>query len=312
MSITWVDRSRDVLLSIQGERPGWGYRAEGEPYVEPTALASLALLATAQESPNDPGIAAAQAAADWLAEIQQPDGALGLSESLAEPCWGTALGLLLWSALAAYEKPREKATRWLLDLKGETQPKTDEDVFEHDSSIVGWPWTRGTAAWVEPTAWAVLALRRQGLSDHVRVREGLRVIRDRAVPTGGWNVGNNVTFGNVLRSQPAPTGWALLALAPEDADRQVVNRGCAYLEKTLPTIRSPRSMACGLLGLAAWGKRPKAADSWLLACEPLGERCSKSPAELAYLLLAGASRPLELFGINADHGGHANGSPATK
>ena len=42
------------------------------------------------------------------------------------------------------------------------------------------PGSSGTHSWVEPTALAVLALRREGLGSHARVQEGVRLLRDRA------------------------------------------------------------------------------------------------------------------------------------
>ena len=105
--------------------------------------------------------------------------------------------------------------RWLLDQGGVAIPNlaAPERTVGHDTAIVGWPWVADTHSWLEPTAVAILALRREGKVDHPRVREGLRLIRDRAIPTGGWNYGNNIAFGRDLRPQPAPTGIALLALA---------------------------------------------------------------------------------------------------
>ena len=32
----------------------------------------------------------------------------------------------------------------------------------HDSTLIGWPWVEGTHSWIEPTAWAVLALKSVG------------------------------------------------------------------------------------------------------------------------------------------------------
>ncbi|MFH1268956.1 MAG: prenyltransferase/squalene oxidase repeat-containing protein [Planctomycetota bacterium] len=301
--------------------------------MEPTALASLALLAAAPDEPAEkrdegrgtrdedpthltsslspltpppsPLVAAVHEAADWLAEIQQPDGALGLSAELPTPCWGTAYGLLVWTTLGSHQTERERAVQWLLGRIGQTSAVKNNGILGHDTSIPGWPWIENTHAWLEPTAWAVLALRREGLSDHPRVREGVRLISNRAIPSGGWNYGNVSTFGTNLRAQPAPTGLALLALAGEDTDPGQIEDGLNYLLGTLPRVRSPRSLCWGLLGLEAWERRYDAAEIWLAESFSLAKdetHGSPSALDLAQLLLASSGRAPSLFGIELASG----------
>ena len=131
-----------------------------------------------------------------------------------------------------------------------------ERTVGHDTAIVGWPWVADTHSWLEPTAVAILALRREGKVDHPRVREGLRLIRDRAIPTGGWNYGNNVAFGRDLRPQPAPTGLALLALAGIDDRSEVVERAVGYLQESLPSTRGSPVSLLGRAGPARLGVLP--------------------------------------------------------
>ena len=149
-----------------------------------------------------------------------------------------------------------RAARWLLGIKGRATPRSDdpEHIVGHDTTLVGWPWVADTHSWLEPTALAVLALGRAGLGEHPRVVEGLRLIRDRAVDTGGWNCGNKATFGRALRPQPAPTGLALLTLAqtPGEPRSPLVDRAIRYLTATLPGVRAAWSLGWGLLGLRAW------------------------------------------------------------
>ena len=46
MNATWLGRMRELLLRCRGSSAGWSYRPDGEPFVEPTALVSLALAAS--------------------------------------------------------------------------------------------------------------------------------------------------------------------------------------------------------------------------------------------------------------------------
>ncbi len=229
--------------------------------------------------------------------MQQPEGGLGISPDLPNPRWTTPLAILLWSATERCRSSRDKAVQWLLNQRGTTWEPTGDSPYGHDTRIIGWAWVDETHSWLEPTAMAVLALRRSGMGDHVRVRDGQRLIRDRAIRAGGWNYGNSAVFDADLRPQPAPTGMALLALAGvEDFDSPIVELGCEYLEAILPTTKAPQSLCFGTLALTAWDRRPREADDWLMAARAGAIRRSNSIAQLAYLLLAAGPRSLELLG----------------
>lgn len=296
MSQPWIEPARRTLFQRRVNRAGWGYRDGGDVFVEPTVLASLALLATGDDrQPGSP----AREAADWLARIQQPDGSLGPSAELKKPGWGTAYALLLWTALGTHHAQRKRAVDWLLGLAGTTLPIEKRGVAGHDTSIRGWPWVENTHAWLEPTALAVLALRREGLSSHPRTTEGVHLISNRAITNSGWNYGNVATFGTPLHPQPAPTGFALLALAGLDVDRNLVETGCRYLLDSVPQVRSPRSLSWGLLGLAACSRRPDPSDAWLAESFAQVGNGPETALDMAQLLLASSARTLGLLGIEA-------------
>src|SRR5262249_12865366 len=161
-----------------------------------------------------------------------------------------------------------------------------ERTIGHDTTIVGWPWVSGTHSWVEPTAAAILALRKEGHGAHPRVRDGLRLLRDRAIVTGGWNYGNSSAFGHDLRPQPGPTGLALLALAGIERRNGLVERALGYLQASLPATRAPQSLCWGVLGLRAWGCCPATADDWLREAFEV-TLCRPDPGtRAAHLLLA--------------------------
>ncbi len=292
--------ARLALLGLRGPDGGWGYRRGAASCAEPTALAGLALLATdpSEGGPRAAAAAGLAAAADWLTTLQRADGSLGVSASSPSPGWMTPYAVLFWKALGVHEGRTRSASGWLLGQKGRTLDRADDPtkVAGHDTTLVGWPWVEDTHSWLEPTAMAVLALGRLGLGGHPRVREGLRLIRDRAVEPGGWNYGNKSVFGRPLRPQPAPTGLALLTLAgtgPRTAD---IGRAVRYLADALPGIRASASLGWGLVGLRAWGETPDGSDAWLSeAVVGLADRPDAAP-KLACLLLASGGRTLELFG----------------
>ena len=214
-----------------------------------------------------PVAAAARGAGDWLASIQQANGSLGVSESLPEPGWATPYALLAWKAIGGYEQSASSPSHGCFTRAGAIVPKQEtlRPAYGHDASIIGWSWVNGTHSWVEPTALAILALRRKGLSDHTRVQDGLRLLRDRTIISGGWNYGNTSIYGRVLRPNPQSTGLALLSLADTRSCGDLPAKATRYLLETLPGVTAAASLGWGILGLLRWGRSPDEADRWLAA-----------------------------------------------
>lgn len=294
----WVADACAGLIAARGDAVGWGYRPGAKPFVEPTALVSLALLASASGSMRASVSNIATQAAEWLTRCQAPNGAVGLSDELPNPHWPTPYAVLLWSAVGGFDHEVRKALDWLLRAQGKPYKRGADSPVGHDTTLVGWPWVEETHSWVEPTALAVIALRCASAADHDRTRQGIQLLCDRAIATGGWNYGNSMVFGKALRPRPGPTGLALVALAGFPAGAAAAAAASRYLEGCLPQVHAEQSLGLGLLGLAAWG-RTIAGASDLLAS---GYRQSISRSGhtwlVAYLLLAAAAdRALELLAV---------------
>src|SRR5438094_482278 len=80
----------------------------------------------------------------------------------------------------------------------------------------GWPYRRGTS-WTEPTALALLALRKaaresQGDELQARIESGCAYLLAHRCSDGGWNHGSSRALGYESNSYPETTGIALLAL----------------------------------------------------------------------------------------------------
>ncbi len=300
MGENWVDRARRELLARQTPEGPWGYRDGGSPAAEPTALAGLGLIATAEFPVGEPtpavaaGIPASiRRAADWLAGLQREDGSVPAVPRPPTPGWATPYAMLLWSRLEGFEDRRRRARAWLLHVGG--QPLKNavaaRAVLGHDPNLIGWSWVAETHSWLEPTAMAILALDREGSRDDPRVQRGLSLIVDRAIPGGGWNYGNNVVFGQALRPQPGPTGIALLALAGRGSQAApAIATAIEYLRLTLPVTRAATSLGWGILGLKAHAACPPEAGSWLAEAY---EHCTGKPDAaigLSALLLAAGPR----------------------
>jgi hypothetical protein len=297
MAEDWKGIAREELRGLRGGATGWAYRRGATPGVEPTALACLGLLAARPDARTEADRAATNAGANRLAAIQRPDGSLGLSEGQPAPGWTTPYGILLWKGLGVHEASCRRAAGWLLGQEGKAYTRSDDPdrIVGHDTALVGWPWVAETHSWLEPTALAILALRREGYGEHPRVLEGITLIRDRALAGGGWNYGNKAAFGHALRPQPGPTGLALLALAHRRQRSGPVERAIAYLDATLSGVLAPASLAWGLLGLRAWGRAPADADRWLAGAFARATDRPDAAPRLAHLLLAAGEEALTLL-----------------
>ena len=270
-----------------------GYHANSAAAAEPTALAAIALAGAGRAEQTDRHLA-------WLAANQTAAGLSPPFSDLSQPGWPTALTILA-STIATSARPgsnpvgmnREQATKWLLRAAGKPLEKSPD--YGHDGRLIGWPWVVGTHSWQEPTAWAVLALKALGLSDHPRTREGVKLLVDRLLDLGGCNYGNTVVLGQRLRPHIEPTGITLVALAGESIDDPRIDRSCKYLENALTNETPPISLSYGLLGLSAFGRTPTAAGRWLEIGYENAMRRDGSPLALALLLLAAQQRDCPLL-----------------
>jgi hypothetical protein len=289
MRSDWLESSRHRLLELQRADGAWSYKPGTSPAVEPTAMAGLALLTKKQDEK------AARSAAKWLESSARGNGSVVSRSVLPDSTWGTPFAKLLWSAVGGFETRRSAAVEWLLKQAGEGFDKGKNSALGHDTTLVGWPWISGTHSWVEPTSIALLALGREGEHARMRCQEAVRLILDRAIPSGGWNYGNNLVFDTELRPQPAPTGLALLALSRFGVSHPSVSLGLAYLEKTLATTRAPISLGWGLLALRAWGRTPLNSAEWLAEAAETS-RIRDDVVGLSLILMAADDRSLELLG----------------
>jgi hypothetical protein len=293
MAMSWQQVIIGRLCDSAHQGGGWGYQLPCAPSAEPTALTCLAL------SRRDLGREPAQKALDWLAARQQRDGGVAINENSNQPCWGTALSFLAWRTSQPiygkkYSANQKAAVEWL--LRNEGQPfKSNPALYGHDTRLKAWSWVAGTHSWIEPTAYAVLALRAAGLADHARVREAVSLLLDRALSHGGWNYGNSKMFGSDLRPFPAQTGMVLAALAGEPQHDCIV-KAIDFLHHELPRVRTPFSLAWGIIGAAAWDAWPHSAESWLAECADRVVQNKPQPFFEALLLLAdGQPSPFALM-----------------
>lgn len=219
-----------------------------------------------------------------LAGSQLEDGRVSVTPSGPESYWPTPVAILAWHGSANYAEQRSRAIKFLLRTSGKHWAKVDGSPLAHDTSIEGWSWTQDAHSWVEPTSLAIIALRISGHGEHARVREGVRLLMDRQLPAGGWNYGNTMVYGTELYPQPDCSGLALSALEG-CVPRSEVEKSLKYLISQVTRVRTPLSLGWGILGLGAWGRKPRQAAAWVGECMERQAKLGAYDTTLISLLL---------------------------
>jgi hypothetical protein len=287
-STSWISDALDRLAAP------CGYHAAEPPSAEPTALAALALIGAGKADQAEPHL-------KWLAGAQNAAGSIAPFSELTDSAWPTPLAILAAVSAARSGKSLDSksgpdissASSWLLAASG--KPVANSPDFGHNGQLIGWPWVIGTHSWQEPTAWSVLALKALGQQNHPRTREGIRVLVDRLLPSGGCNYGNTTVLGQLLRPHIEPTGVALLALAGESVDDPRIELSLKYLTNAVTAETTPISLSYGLIGLTAHHRRPAESAQWLEGSYRDTVKREASPLAIALLVLAAQERDCPLL-----------------
>ncbi len=207
----------DSIIRLQNHDGGWPYRKEGSSWTESTVLA---LLAQSVDKGDPRSIERGMA---WLRAAQRPDGGWPPCPLVSQSTWVTALVALLPRGVLGHAS-HASAIQWLTGQTG----KETSFAYRLRSELIGngagsdelhrgWPFFPGAAAWVTPTAFAVLALEKASRDEsnsvlQQRILVGREFLLDRICKDGGWNYGRSSVLGVDAPSYPETTGQALLAL----------------------------------------------------------------------------------------------------
>jgi hypothetical protein len=250
-----VQSLRLALARGQLNSGGWAAMASSsQPAVEASALAYIALVS---EFPVH------DRATEFLLRIQNPNGSWpAFSGDDHEGSWTTSLVLIALRDKVEAIPQRLKASSWLATSAGEESHwlwkwkfRTTDRHVRFDPAKFGWPWIPHTNSWVVPSAFSILALNQLPCACGIegrdgRVELGIEMLLDRACPSGGWNAGNGVVYGVELSPHPDDTAIALLALTLH-AQETIVGLSLDWLERVVPTINAPWSLAWSIVALAA-------------------------------------------------------------
>jgi len=250
------------LLGAQNEDGGWGFYPNSETRVEPTCWALRAL----QNAPVHVAEHLFQNGRQNLLAAQLADGSWPATPGEKSGSWVTSLACSVLAQDRSSKRSVSAGLQWLC----EDYPRDSDTwrrflrkfhpqshISEQNDAIGGWGWTPRSSSWVEPTAFAMQALR-DSPADW-RPRKSLRrqalavdLLYDRMCPGGGWNCGNPRVYGVDGEALVLPTAWALLALQDQPPHEQK-SKSLSWLQQSVASIRGPASLAIARIALEAYG-----------------------------------------------------------
>ena len=231
---------------------GWSYLNSSQTSVEATSLAAMALTSESSE--------ASGSAIEQLLRLQRPDGGWPAFLGDSEGSWTTALALCALNQMTDFASAREKGFHWLIAERGREAQwfwrwkfKTADRNVRFDPDKYGWPWISGSASWVIPTAFSVIAIKQftvcnRSEESEKRIHLGVEMLLDRACVDGGWNSGNSVVYGVPLRPHVEATAIALLALQDERRT-EMIQKSLSWLRQNAASVDSVSSLAWCILSL---------------------------------------------------------------
>jgi hypothetical protein len=286
----------DHLRATQNSDGGWGAVRGRQSNTESTSFATLALsrVGPSAHTPAERGVA-------WLRQLQHPDGSWPLTATVNTGSWTTALAV---TCLASYTNTRsdvQRGAEWLLAHRGRSlgflasllhRVVPDRMPVRLNPNLHGWAWTANEFSWVEPTAYALIALKKVGRGESSAagpaIVEAEAMLYDRACPGGGWNYGNSMVLGTPLPPYPETTAITLIALQNRRDDEQ--NRvGLQALKRMLGDAASGLGLSWCILCLRIHGDD---VSSWL-------RRLADIHAKTAFL---GETKPVALALLAATDG----------
>jgi hypothetical protein len=236
------------------ELAGGGWSSSGSPQMslEATCLAIFSALA---EQPSS-----APQVVRPLLHAQFTDGSWPSFIGDRDSSWTTALAICVLNAANDSSGARERGLSWLLKTNGREANwfwrwkfKLADRAVRFDPDRYGWPWLPGSASWVIPTAFSVIAIKQFTTCSRTenaerRIRMGVDMLLDRVCVGGGWNSGNSVVYGVPLRAHVEDTAIALLALQDEKR-MPAVQASLDWLKQASSSIESVESLSWCILSL---------------------------------------------------------------
>jgi hypothetical protein len=252
------NKGRDFLRSV-GNNGAWSYyRQSDATSIEATSWCALALR-------DDAGVR--RQSIDYLMNVQNSDGGWTTEPTFGASDWNSALALLSLRVLSDAEHSDKNAEnskfrgglQFLLDHKTEfwTGWATIVVAILKGSDFLkypqGWPWTMNTFHWVEPTSYALLAIKPLA-TDQMKesITRANTFLLERHCKDGGWNHGDFKSFAVYAGAYPVTTAQALCALQ-DLPNEPVVKGGLDFLNKIEAEQNTVMAIAWSILARDLYG-----------------------------------------------------------
>lgn len=269
-----------AFLETQTKDGWWPYLPGHGESVEATAWCAIACKKNEK---------LARAALKHLTEIQNSDGGWSTAADTGASDWSTAAALLALNVLKKHtkaidpslttgiERAVSRGCKLLVSLR--TDIITDltrvglmvmqGPEFDYPR---GWPWEPNTYHWVEPTSYAILAIKSSPYAADKRykqiVSQAQQYLLEKTCSAGGWNFGSPRTLGTDWPPLPSPTAFALLAM--QDQSGPKIDQALTYLRTASgPPIDSTIADSLALIARNLHG------DDVSKQVAPIKERFSK-------------------------------------
>jgi hypothetical protein len=202
----------------------------------------------------------------WLATRQHAAGSWPLTEHLHASAWATALAMLALDCCASHRQQTLRGASWLLRQEGRRLGWYTSLLYrlaphtlpiQMNPDLQGWSWTANTFSWVEPTAYALIALKKlrpflMEARAEARIRQAERLLYDRMCAAGGWNYGNTQVFDEPLPPYPETTALSLIALQEYQAT-ELNQRSVQALRHMLAHVGSGLGLSLAILCFTLYG-----------------------------------------------------------
>src|SRR5882724_101035 len=153
-----------LLRELQNADGGWPFHAGDQSRVEPTCWASHTLFHSEQPRQSE----VSRKALSFLHASQLANGSWPAASQISAGSWVTSLVCSVLGTDAQSAQNIKAGLKWLCeDFPRDSSPlqrfanrlRPKSQITSMNDSYRGWGWTPKTSSWVEPTSFALLALR---------------------------------------------------------------------------------------------------------------------------------------------------------